>query len=300
MKFVIVTGMSGAGKTIALKMLEDTGYYCVDNLPVELVPGFVKLAEERKDHQCAALGIDIRNGEKLADLQGVMTNLRSAKVDFEILFLDADDDTLVRRFKETRRSHPLSENGRIEDGIREERRRLAFLRDRADYILDTGGMLTRELKQELVRIFVDRKGYRNLFVTILSFGFMYGIPIDTDLLFDVRFLPNPFYEDRLKSRTGKEKEVRDYVFSNGIGQQFLDKLTDMIRFLIPNYIAEGKTQLVIGIGCTGGQHRSVAVAEELGKQLSDIPGIGLKTEHRDIERNIRKQGAETECHFHPV
>lgn len=291
MKFVFVTGMSGAGKTIALKMLEDFGYYCVDNLPVELVPKFVELTRNSdRANSDAALGIDIRSGEKLSDLKNVLRSLKDAGIGYEILFLDADNATLIKRYKETRRSHPLAKNGRVEDGIEEERKKLEFLKKQADYIIDTGGLLTRELKQELVKIFVDQKGFRNLFVTILSFGFMYGIPNDTDLLFDVRFLPNPFYEESMKMKTGEDPEVRDYVFSNGVGDQFLDKLTDMIRFLIPHYIEEGKTQLVIGIGCTGGQHRSVAVAAELSRRLAGSGDIGIKTEHRDIDRNRRRMG----------
>ena len=290
MKLVIVTGMSGAGKTVALKMLEDIGYYCVDNLPVELLPKFVELTKNSDRDTDAALGIDIRSGEKLPELKDFLSSLKASHIDTRILFLDADDATLIRRYKETRRSHPLSRNGRIEDGIRMEREKLAFLKEQADTIIDTGGLLTRELKQELVRIFVDRKEYRDLFVTILSFGYMYGIPNDTDLLFDVRFLPNPFYEAKLRSKTGEDKEVSDYVFSNGVGDVFLDKLTDMIRFLIPHYIEEGKTQLVIGIGCTGGQHRSVAVADALAERLKTMADIGMKVEHRDADRNRRKQG----------
>jgi len=290
MKLVIVTGMSGAGKTVALKMLEDIGYYCVDNLPVELLPKFVELTKNSDRDTDAALGIDIRSGEKLPELKDFLSSLKASHIDTRILFLDADDATLIRRYKETRRSHPLSRNGRIEDGIRKEREKLAFLKEQADTIIDTGGLLTRELKQELVRIFVDRKEYRDLFVTILSFGYMYGIPNDTDLLFDVRFLPNPFYEAKLRSKTGEDKEVSDYVFSNGVGDVFLDKLTDMIRFLIPHYIEEGKTQLVIGIGCTGGQHRSVAVADALAERLKTMADIGMKVEHRDADRNRRKQG----------
>jgi len=288
MKFVIVTGMSGAGKTAALKMLEDFGYYCVDNLPVDLLPKFVELTEENDRGNGAALGIDIRSGEKLKDLKGILKGMKESHIDYEILFLDADNDTLIRRFKKARRSHPLARDGRIKDGIEEERKKIAFLRKQADHIINTGNLLTRELRQELSRIFVDREGYRNLFVTVLSFGFAYGLPRDADLIFDVRFLPNPFYEDSLKDKTGEDQEVSNYVFSNGIGDCFLDKLTDMINFLIPHYIEEGKTQLVIGIGCTGGQHRSVAVANALAGRMKDIEDIGLKVEHRDADRNGQK------------
>jgi len=287
MKLVIVTGMSGAGKTVALKMLEDFGYYCVDNLPVQLIPKFAELTLNSEYTSGAALGTDIRSGGKLNDLKDVLAGLQNEKIEYEILYLDADDETLVKRYKSSRRAHPLSGNGSLEDGIREERKQLSFLRKQADYLIDTGGLLTKDLKKELAKIFVNREGYRNLFITVLSFGFMYGLPAEADLIFDVRFLPNPFYEESLRTKTGEAKEVSDYVFSNGAGDQFLTKLTDMILFLIPHYIAEGKTKLVIGIGCTGGQHRSVAVACELSKRLENIKDIGVKTEHRDADRNRR-------------
>jgi len=262
MKMIIVTGMSGSGKTVALKMFEDFGYYCVDNLPVELLLNFVDLTiESERGMKGIALGIDIRSG--LNGLQEVFDELSHKKINMEILFLEADDETLIKRYKETRRNHPLASEGRLIDGINLERERLAFLRERADRILDTGRFLTKELKQELKKIYVDGKSFNNLFVTVLSFGYMYGIPDDPDLLFDVRFLPNPFYDQKLRLKTGEEKEVSDYVFSNNDADIFLDKLDDMIKFLIPRYIDEGKSALVIGIGCTGGQHRSVAIAAAL-------------------------------------
>ena len=287
MKIVIVTGMSGSGKTVALKMFEDFGYYCVDNLPVELVSNFVELTiDSERGMKGVALGIDIRSG--LDGLDGVIDELKHKKINMEILFLEADDEALIKRYKETRRNHPLAADGRLIDGIHLERQRLAFLRAKADRIMDTGRMLTKELKQELRAIYVDGKSFNNLFVTVLSFGYMYGIPDDPDLLFDVRFLPNPFYDPDLRLKTGEEHGVADYVFSNGDAEVFLDKLDDMIKFLIPRYIDEGKSALVIGIGCTGGQHRSVAIAAALKRRLDTIEGIGVRLEHRDMGKNISR------------
>ena len=287
MKIIIVTGMSGSGKTVALKMFEDFGYYCVDNLPVELVSNFVELTiDSERGMKGVALGIDIRSG--LDGLDGVIDELKHKKINMEILFLEADDDALIKRYKETRRNHPLAADGRLIDGIHLERQRLAFLRAKADRIMDTGRMLTKELKQELRAIYVDGKSFNNLFVTVLSFGYMYGIPDDPDLLFDVRFLPNPFYDPDLRLKTGEEHGVADYVFSNGDAKVFLDKLDDMIKFLIPRYIDEGKSALVIGIGCTGGQHRSVAIAAALKRRLDTIEGIGVRLEHRDMGKNISR------------
>jgi len=287
MKIIIVTGMSGSGKTVALKMFEDFGYYCVDNLPVELVSNFVELTiDSERGMKGVALGIDIRSG--LDGLDGVIDELKHKKINMEILFLEADDEALIKRYKETRRNHPLAADGRLIDGIHLERQRLAFLRAKADRIMDTGRMLTKELKQELRAIYVDGKSFNNLFVTVLSFGYMYGIPDDPDLLFDVRFLPNPFYDPDLRLKTGEEHGVADYVFSNGDAEVFLDKLDDMIKFLIPRYIDEGKSALVIGIGCTGGQHRSVAIAAALKRRLDTIEGIGVRLEHRDMGKNITR------------
>ena len=287
MKIIIVTGMSGSGKTVALKMFEDFGYYCVDNLPVELVSNFVELTiDSERGMKGVALGIDIRSG--LDGLDGVIDELKHKKINMEILFLEADDETLIKRYKETRRNHPLAADGRLIDGIHLERQRLAFLRAKADRIMDTGRMLTKELKQELRAIYVDGKSFNNLFVTVLSFGYMYGIPDDPDLLFDVRFLPNPFYDPDLRLKTGEEHGVVDYVFSNGDAEVFLDKLDDMIKFLIPRYIDEGKSALVIGIGCTGGQHRSVAIAAALKRRLDTVEGIGVRLEHRDMGKNISR------------
>ena len=279
MRLVIVTGMSGAGKTTTLKMLEDMGYFCVDNLPIPLLPRFVEMfdapGEEVKN---IALGIDVRGGQDFSGLQEVLDEMDEKQISYEILFLDAQDDVLIKRYKETRRQHPLSGSGRVDTGIAKEREKIMFLKMRATYILDTSKMLTRELKLELEKIFVRGESFCNLYITVMSFGFKYGIPQDSDLVFDVRFLPNPYYIDELREKTGNDPEVQDYVMENDKAQVFLDKLTDMIDFLIPNYILEGKNQLIISIGCTGGKHRSVTLANALYQKL-DKQGE-LRSSHR--------------------
>lgn len=287
MKFVILTGMSGAGKSTAIKMMEDIGFYCVDNLPIALLEKFVELSDiqQNTELQKVAVGIDIRSGQALEELRGVLDRIGSAGASYEVLFLDAEDSVLVKRYKETRRNHPLAGGERVDKGIEEERKRLAFLKERADYIIDTSRLLTRELKAELDKIFVQNQDYKNLFITILSFGFKYGIPADSDLVFDVRFLPNPYYVEGLRAKTGNDKEIRDYVLQFKEAHEFMEKLEDMLNFLIPNYITEGKNQLVISIGCTGGKHRSVTLANELYRKLCGRKEYGLKIEHRDIEKD---------------
>lgn len=287
MRFVIVTGVSGAGKTAALKMLEDANYFCVDNLPIPLLEKFASLMPEihGEDVQNVALGIDARSGRSLDELEIVLDRMKTAGYDFEILFLDAEDSVLVKRYKETRRSHPLAMGGRVDDGIRLEREKMRFLKNRADYIIDTSHLLTRELKQEIERIFVDNQEFCNMMISVLSFGFKYGIPADSDLVFDVRFLPNPYYVEGLRAKTGNDKEIQDYVLQFKEAHEFLDKLEDMLNFLIPNYIAEGKNQLVISIGCTGGKHRSVTLANQIYKRLATRTEYGIKIEHRDIGKD---------------
>ena len=211
MKLVIVTGMSGAGKTIALKMLEDMGFYCVDNLPIPLADKFIQLAAGGRGIDQAALGIDIRGGEELEALDSILKGWRERELDFKVLFLDASDEALIKRYKETRRSHPLAGRGRVDQGIAKERERLAFLRRDADYIIDTSRLLTRELRQELEKIFIKNQAFRSMFITVLSFGFKYGIPQDGDLVFDVRFLPNPYYVEELRPLTGEDERIQDYV-----------------------------------------------------------------------------------------
>ncbi len=289
MRFVIVTGMSGGGKSTAIHMLEDAGYYCVDNLPVSLIEKFAELIT-MPDNMInkVVLGIDARAGQAFEEVAGIIDSMKERGVPTEVLFMDCSDQVLIKRYKETRRVHPMNVNdvgNRIEDGIAKERAVLAEVKKRADYIIDSSQLLTRELKEELDRIFVKNEGYNSLMVTILSFGFKYGIPSDADLVFDVRFLPNPYYIDELKHQTGNDKGVQDYVKSFPACGEFLDKLTDMLKFLIPGYVQEGKYQLVVGIGCTGGQHRSVTIANELYSRLKESGGnFGIKISHRDVKQ----------------
>ena len=282
MRFVIVTGMSGGGKSTALKMLEDAGFYCVDNLPVSLIEKFVELiATPDSEITKVALGLDVRAGHSFSEATSILQKQKERGYEFEILFMDASDSALVKRYKETRRVHPLAAEGRVEDGIREEREMLGGIRKQADFVIDTSNLLTRELKEELDRIFVKNEEYNSLMITLLSFGFKYGIPADADLVFDVRFLPNPYYIDELKAKTGNDKEVRDYVMQYPESEAFLDKLSDMLHFLIPNYIKEGKYQLVVAIGCTGGQHRSVTLANELYERMKNQGSYGIRLIHRE-------------------
>ncbi len=289
MRLVIVTGMSGAGRTTALKILEDAGYFCVDNLPVSFIDKFAELtASGNSEITKVAIGVDIRSGKALGQLSPVLEHMVVQNIPYEILFLDASDDVLVKRYKETRRMHPLAESGRIEQGIALERERLAFLKKHADYIIDTSMLLTRELKQELEKIFVQNREFKNLMITVLSFGFKYGIPSDADLVFDVRFLPNPYYYEDLRKFTGNDPEIQDFVMGFDMAHVFLDKLYDMITFLVPNYVLEGKNQLVIGIGCTGGKHRSVTLANRLYERLQSQKDYGVKLEHRDIGKDAAR------------
>ncbi|MCD7817950.1 MAG: RNase adapter RapZ [Lachnospiraceae bacterium] len=304
MRFVIVTGMSGAGKSTALKTLEDLGYFCADNLPPALVEKFAELCfamqmtstrenavckdteeanpEHPSLHTHFALGVDIRSGREIERLPVVLESLSDHKISYEILFLEAGDSVLLKRYKETRRSHPLSRDGRIDEGIRRERQALGFLKEQADVIIDTSNLLTWELRSALEKIYVNQQEYRNIYITILSFGFKYGIPADSDLMFDVRFLPNPYYVDELRCKTGQDLAVQDFVMNSETACEFLKRLVDMIEFLLPNYVLEGKNQLVISIGCTGGRHRSVTIAERLYRHLCTHTEYGLKLEHRDI------------------
>ena len=283
MKLVFVTGMSGAGKSTALNMLEDMGYYCVDNLPANMVERTVDdFRKDNPDLPGIAAGVDIRT-RGYETLAGLISSMRDKEENVKVLFLDAATPTIIRRYKETRRLHPLAKGGDIADGIRRERQAMQALRDQADFLIDTSQLLTRDLKQELERIFEQGEGFQNLFVTIRSFGFKYGIPEDADLVFDVRFLPNPFYIPQLKPLTGNDAPVSDYVCGFKVTGDFLEKVTDMLLFLLPNYVREGKTSLVVAFGCTGGRHRSVTIANKVYQALSKT-SYGMRLEHRDIRR----------------
>ena len=283
MRFIVVTGMSGGGRSTALKMLEDMGFYCVDNLPVSLIDKFVELlSSQGGEINKVALGLDVRAGQSFEDAADVLQQIKDAGEHLEILFMHADEWSLIKRYKESRRVHPLALEGRIEDGVKKEKQILTRIRGMADYVIDTSNLLTRELKQELDRIFVENEAYNSLMVTVMSFGFKHGIPADADLVFDVRFLPNPFYIDELKQKTGNDKEVQDYVMSFQEAGAFLDKLEDMMTFLIPNYIKEGKNRLVVAIGCTGGKHRSVTLANALYHAMKYKGSYGITLHHRDV------------------
>ena len=279
--------MSGAGKSTVMKMMEDMDFFCVDNLPIPLFEKFVDLFQSSHiTKKNVAVGVDVRSGEDFSDFRHVLDAMDNNKISYEILFMEADTETLVKRYKETRRSHPLAKEERIDKGIELEREKLEFIRKRSNYILDTSNLLTRELKAELERIFIQEESFKSLFVTVLSFGFKYGIPADSDIVMDVRFLPNPYYDPALRPKTGNDEEIRSFVMQHEEANIFINKLEDLVRFLIPQYISEGKTQLVISIGCTGGKHRSVTLANELFHRLEGGKEYGLKIEHRDIGKDV--------------
>ena len=287
MRFVIVTGMSGAGKSTVLKFLEDINFFCVDNLPPALIPKFAELCyEQGGEIDKVAMGIDIRGGKLFSDLFSVLSTLQGLGYDYEILFLVASEKTLIKRYKESRRSHPLSKKGSIAEGIAKERQMLQEVKNKATYIIETSHILTRELKEQINKIFLENQKFESLIITVCSFGFKYGIPVDSDLVFDVRFLPNPFYIQELKELTGNDAPVSDYVMSFEESNTFLYKLTDMIEFLIPQYIKEGKNQLIISIGCTGGKHRSVTLANALYEKLHE-KNHNILLKHNDIEKDVR-------------
>jgi len=289
MRFVIITGLSGAGKSQAVRCMEDLGFYCIDNMPPALIPKFAEICFQSQGKiEKVALVIDIRGGDLFNELFNELETLEKTRYSYEILFLEASDEVLIKRYKESRRKHPLSPEGRIIEAIKAERDMLEQVRNRADHIIDTSNLLPQQLKEQLISIFVEGKKYEGIIINIVSFGFKYGIPLDSDLVFDVRFLPNPYYISSLKEHTGKEKEVSEYVLKWPQTKIFVEKLHDMIEFLIPHYIEEGKSQLVISIGCTGGKHRSVTVAETLYNLLSETNHRVL-IDHRDIDKD-RKLG----------
>jgi UPF0042 nucleotide-binding protein len=289
MYFLVITGISGAGKSLVAKYLEDLGYFCVDNLPPALIPKFAEIVS-RSDRQMnkIALVIDVRGRELLNDFFPGLEALKDLGFDYKILFLEASDNVLIKRYKETRRSHPLAHSGRIVDGINEERQVLQEIRKRADHVIDTSNLSPAQLREEINNIFLQGKEFKGMIMSIISFGFKYGIPMDCDLIFDVRFMPNPYYIPSMRKLTGKNEIVKEYVLKSEPATIFFEKVMDLFDFLIPYYIKEGKTQLVIGIGCTGGRHRSVVIGELIHRVLSDRQYTVI-IEHRDIERDKRKK-----------
>ncbi|MEG0847161.1 MAG: RNase adapter RapZ [Niameybacter sp.] len=288
MEFIIVTGMSGAGKSTAINCLEDMGYYCVDNLPPMLIPNFVSLIVDKKQqYDKVVLGIDIRGGILFDDLFSSLKELKLAGYEYKIIFFDCDDEVLIKRYKETRRLHPLARNERIQEGIEKERDILIEVKDKADYIIDTTHLLAKDVKNVLYDILTEKTNFQSLMITILVFGFKYGVPIDADLLFDVRFIPNPYYLPELRPLTGNEQQIQDYVMNFEVTKTFLEKLQDMVDFLIPHYTKEGKNQLVIGIGCTGGKHRSVVLGNALYQYLKNSGNV-VTILHRDIDKDSKR------------
>lgn len=292
-RFVIVTGMSGAGKSSVLNILEDAGYFCVDNLPFSLLHTFIGIvlngSDEKYNH--TALGVDIRSGGDLSEFAQVLEELKKEEVPIEILYLDSSDEVLIKRYKETRRIHPITgKKGRVEEGIKKEREQLAVIKEMADVVMDTSTMLMRALTRNVIKQFANDLDSSRFSITILSFGFKFGIPAEADLVFDVRFLPNPYYVDSLKALSGNDPPVSDFVLGHDITKTFVDKAVDMIEFLIPGYVSEGKSMLVIAVGCTGGRHRSVAIANELYRRLKNNEEEDLIVEHRDLIGDLRVKG----------
>ncbi len=282
--FLIITGLSGAGKTEAVRYFEDAGFFCVDNLPPALIPKFAELCSHAEGKvNKVALVSDVRGGRFFDSLLDSLDELEASGFGYEILFLEASDEALVRRFKQTRRRHPLAaDGGAIVDAIAEERRRLDAIRGRAHRVIDTTGMSPRQLHQVLEAAYTESGGSRML-VSVVSFGFKYGIPLDADMVFDVRFLPNPHYVEALKPLSGKERSVLEYVFRWPVTQRFVQMTQELLQFLMPHFAREGKAHLVLAIGCTGGRHRSVALAEHFGDFLRSL-GYHVRVDHRDVER----------------
>ena len=282
MKFIIITGLSGSGKSEAMKALEDMGFYCVDNLPPTLIPKFAELCyQSNSTIDKVALGIDVRGRKFFEALHESLNTLRKDKYPFEVLYLDCADDVLLKRYKMTRRNHPLAISRQIPEGIKMERAILEPLKEISDCIIDTSNMKPKDLKEEISKIYANGEVNNNLTISVVSFGFKHGIPSDSDLVFDVRFLPNPYYVDELRSKTGEDQDVRDYVMNSDISNKFYEKLLDMVNFLVPQYIEEGKHHLVISIGCTGGRHRSVTISNLISDELMK-QGYRVVKKHRDF------------------
>lgn len=283
MRFVIVTGLSGAGKSMVIRYLEDMEYFCMDNLPPMMIPKFLELCRQSGRIQRVAIVVDVRGGTFFDDMDDCLRNLDKSGVPYEILFMEASDEVLIARYKESRRAHPLIEQGSVAKGIAEERTRLAHIKGMADHVVDTSGLLPKDLRTIIVNLFAADTDTHGMTITILSFGYKYGLPLEADLVFDVRFLPNPFYVDGLKEKSGLDEPVRKYIFKFDQTGEFISRLDGLLAYLIPYYMDEGKAHLVIGIGCTGGRHRSVTIAERLSELLAKH-GYRVTVEHRDIER----------------
>ncbi len=282
MKFVIVTGLSGSGKSETMKALEDMGFYCVDNLPPALITKFAELCyQPNSSIEKVALGVDIRGRKFFKELHESLDYLKNQNYKYEIVYLECSDDVLLKRYKMTRRNHPLSDNIQIPEGIKLERSIMEPLKEISDCIIDTTNMKPKDLKEEIEKIYSVGEGSKTLTISVVSFGFKHGIPADCDLMFDVRFLPNPYYIEDLRPKTGDDKEVRDYVMNSEVSVEFYNKLKDMINFLVPQYIEEGKHHLVIGIGCTGGRHRSVTISNMIYDDLNS-KGYRVVKKHRDF------------------
>lgn len=282
--FVVITGLSGAGKSFAIKVFEDTGYFCVDNLPTTLIPTFAELtARSLRDIRQVALGVDVREGEYLPHLVEALAELRRRGHAVEVLFLEAGDEALVRRYHESRRKHPLAGDGNILDGVRAERKALAQFREIADRIVDTSTLTVHQFKDLLIELYGTPKTRPGLATSLISFGYKHGIPSDADLVFDARFLPNPHFVDGLRQLDGRDQRVREFIFTHEESRQFLTRLQDLLHFLLPYYRREGKAYLTVAVGCTGGRHRSVALVEELRQFLEGL-GVAPAVVHRDIDR----------------
>ena len=285
MEFIIISGLSGAGKSKAASFMEDMGFFCVDNLPAPLIPKFAELGMAGTgEYDRVVLVTDVRSGTNFSALFQSLEALKGMKCPYRILYMDASDDVIIKRYKETRRSHPLAEEcDSLEGAIALERRMLAPLRERAEFVVDTSALSTAKLRGELLRLFGRGSQEGAMTVSVTSFGFKHGLPREADLVFDVRFLPNPYYVQELRPRTGLDDGVRDYVFSGGAAGEFLEKLQDLVGFLLPKYVEEGKTALVVAVGCTGGHHRSVAIAHALAAYIRGR-GYPVTESHRDLGR----------------
>lgn len=283
MKVLIVTGLSGAGKSSAIDCLEDMGYYCIENIPPALLRSFINLGGAGSGIEKAAFTVDVRGGELFADLSDVLREMRTEGIEYRILYLEASDRTLIRRYSETRRAHPMAEGGAAINGIRREREMMQMLRQDADYVIDTSNLKTAQLWTEIKHLFEGAQSEKSFMINIMSFGYKKGIPVAGELVFDMRFIPNPYYVKSLRNLTGNNKKIQNYVLKHQVTQDFLEKAVDMIETLIPFYMKEGKYNLTVCIGCTGGHHRSVAVANELDRRLSE-KGRRTTLEHRDLSR----------------